>query len=98
MCFLPEPDDERGMHAPVMRGTYSCIFPPNTRFELQEVIGPREWEAPNGVYPQQRLLVVTATYRAPRAGGKRGRAAAAGVQPQPCCKNIVPEHAAVNES
>ena len=82
VCFVSSPDDERGAHAAVIRQPGVGLFPPNTRFELEEVIAPGEWEAPNGVRPRQRLLVVNATYRAPRAGGKRGRAATSGVQPR----------------
>jgi len=73
ICFVSSPDDECGAHAAVMREPGVATFPPNTRFELQEVVAPGEWEAPNGMRPRQRLLVVSATYRAPRAGGKRGR-------------------------
>ena len=37
------------------------------QFHLKGVRAPGEWEAPNGVYPKQRLLVVTATYQDPEA-------------------------------
>ena len=40
-------------------------FPPNTLFRLKEVKEPGTWEAPGGFFPQQRLLVVTATYLVP---------------------------------
>lgn len=46
-------------------------FPPNTLFRLKEVRAAGQWEAPpasSGVYPNQRLLVCTATYQPPRAG------------------------------
>ena len=36
--------------------------PPNTLFRLRDVLAPGTWQAPGGVYPRQRLLVVSATY------------------------------------
>ena len=47
-------------------------FPPNTLFRLKEVKAPGTWEAPGGVYPQQRLLVVTATYLVPSKAQELG--------------------------
>ena len=44
------------------------VFPPNTLFRLLEVKEAGSWEAPGGKMPQVRLLVVSATFRAPRAG------------------------------
>ena len=42
--------------------------PPNTLFRFKELKEPGTWEAPGGVFPQQRLIVVTATYQPPRKG------------------------------
>lgn len=88
VCFVPAADDDLGAHAPVMRLANTGTFPPNTRFELQEVCERGEWVAPNGMRPQQRLFVVSATYRAPRAVADRqqqdappSRPASAGVRP-----------------
>jgi hypothetical protein len=41
-------------------------FPPNTLFRLKRTVPPGEWQAPGGVYPKQKLVVVSATYRMPR--------------------------------
>ena len=43
--------------------------PPNTLFRLKQIKAPGEWEAPGGIFPKQRLLVVTATYLPPVGGG-----------------------------
>ena len=47
-------------------------FPPNTLFRLKQVVEAGGWEAPSSsgvsLRPQQRLLIVTATYKPPRAG------------------------------
>lgn len=61
--FMSRPEDSNGAHTAVM--TYNDqtgAFPPNTLFRLKEVRMPGTWEAPGGVFPQQRLLIVTATY------------------------------------
>ena len=79
VCFVPAADDEYGAHAAVMDQSGSVHFPPNTRFDLKEVLASGSWTKPDGLGLDQldgRLLVVSATYRMPRAGGKRGRAAA----------------------
>lgn len=75
VCFESAPDDEHGAHAAIptawSKSTHMLengVFPPNTLYRLKEVKQPGEWEAPGGVRVQQRLLVVTATYRAPRIG------------------------------
>ena len=44
------------------------VFPPNTLFSLKRIEAAGVWEAPNGTHPQQRLLVVTATYNSPSLG------------------------------
>lgn len=61
--FLPLEDSADGAHSAVSTGaTYGC-FPPNTLFRLREVKEAGTWAAPGGVWPRQRLLVVSATYR-----------------------------------
>lgn len=69
--FVSRVEDESGIHSAVL--TYNDktgAFPPNTLFRLQHVKEKGEWEAPGGrgVFPQQRLLVVTATYLIPTGG------------------------------
>ena len=69
--------DELGMHE-VLYGSIRerGQLPMNALLELQEVLAPGEWEAPNGTFPQRKLYVLTATYRPPRArggGGSRAR-------------------------
>jgi hypothetical protein len=47
------------------------VFPPNTLFRLKEILDASTWEAPpkgSDIYPRQRLLVCSATYRPPRTG------------------------------
>ena len=51
------------MSAPDLRS------PPNTLFRLKEIVPAGEWEAPGGVFPNQRLLLVGATYMALDEGG-----------------------------
>lgn len=47
-----------------MTNEFTGVFPPNTLYRLTEVVAAGTWESPNqGVFPNQRLLVVTATYR-----------------------------------
>ena len=58
--------DEDGDHSAVLTYTdYTGAFPPKTLFRLQRIVEAGMWMAPNGVYPNQRLLVVTATYMSP---------------------------------
>lgn len=62
VCFESSPADDEGLHAAVMFG--DCprgAFPPNCLFELMHVI-EHGFEAPNGVFVRQRLLVVRATF------------------------------------
>ncbi|KAL1521667.1 hypothetical protein AB1Y20_021322 [Prymnesium parvum] len=62
VCFESAPADEDGLHAAIMLGNGTRgAFPPNCRFELTDVI-EGGFEAPNGVFVRQRLLVVRATY------------------------------------
>ena len=71
--FISSASDELGAHSAVLTYTdYTGAFPPKTLFRLQRIIPPGEWMAPNGVYPLQRLLVVTATYMPPRCNNTRG--------------------------
>ena len=67
--FESAADDENGCHsAIILEDDEHGAFPPNTLFRLKRVIEAGFWEAPGGIFPEQRLLIVTATYRAPRAG------------------------------
>jgi len=68
ICFESAPDDEHGAHSAVETSHSSGDFPPNTLFRFKEVREPGSWEAPGGVYPKQRLIVVTATYQPPNLG------------------------------
>ena len=62
VCFESAPADEEGLHAAVMFGDGPRgAFPPNCLFELMHVIEDG-FEAPNGVFVRQRLLVVRATF------------------------------------
>ena len=63
VCFEPRPDDQLGAHSPVMFDEMYGAFPPNTLFRLSHFEPPGSWEGPGGVRPNQRLLVVTATFR-----------------------------------
>ena len=70
--------DEDGMHSAVILECDSRgAFPPNTLFCLKRIVQPGEWVAPGGVRPMQRLLVVTATFRAPAAVPARSNASEA---------------------
>ena len=62
--FVNAPTDEQGYHSAFDLGK-TMVFPPNTLFRLKHVIPPGEWEAPGGCRPNQRLLVVTCTFRLP---------------------------------
>ncbi len=65
--FISQPDDSHGAHAAILTDAddRGC-FPPNCLFRLHSIVPAGAWEAPGGVWPQQRLLVVTATYKPPR--------------------------------
>ena len=64
--FVSAPADELGAHSAVLTYSgYTGAFPPKTLFRLQRIIPPGEWEAPGGINPRQRLLVVTATFMPP---------------------------------
>lgn len=68
IAFDSAPDDENGAHSTIITtSNKQACFPPNTQFRLKEILGPGEWESPGGKFPQQRLLVVTATYHPPRS-------------------------------
>ena len=68
VAFDSAPDDEHGAHTAITTtSNKQACFPPNTQYRLKEVFGAGEWEAPGGKFPQQRLLVVTATYHPPRS-------------------------------
>jgi len=70
VCFESRPDDEHGAHSiiPVDEEGEVGALPPNTLFRLQDIKSPGSWEAPGGVRPMQRLLIVTATYQRPWRG------------------------------
>ena len=61
--FESLPDDEHGSHGCVLMDAegFEGAFPPNCLFELRHVIEDG-FEAPNGVFVRQRLLVVRATF------------------------------------
>lgn len=62
VCFESAPADEEGLHSAIMLGdSRRGAFPPNCRFELRDVL-ENGFEAPNGIFVRQRLLVVRATY------------------------------------
>lgn len=83
VLFESAPDDALGAHSPVLTGEHYAIFPPNTLFRLKRVEAPGTWEAPGGVRPRQRLLVVSATYQKPREG------AAGGLHGGKLCESVV---------
>ena len=67
VAFESRAHSEFGAHSAVL--TFSATagaFPTCTLFRLRAVKEAGTWEAPGGVYPQQRLLIVTATYLTPR--------------------------------
>jgi len=65
VCFEPQRNDEHGFaHEPVMFAEHFGSFPPNTLFRVRDVLEPGTWEAMvPGLFPRQRLIVVTATFR-----------------------------------
>ena len=62
VCFESHPTDQFGAHSAVMFHEHYGSFPPNTTFATREIMEPGTWEAPGGVYPMRRLIVVIATY------------------------------------
>jgi len=73
IAFESLPSDDTGMHSAVLcENDERGAFPPNTLFRLKKIHAPGTWAAPGGHYPQQRLLIMTATYRAPSAGIEQG--------------------------
>ena len=71
VCFESARSDNLGKHAAVMDGNVSGYFPPNTLYRLKRV-ELNGFTAPNGVFVNQPLHVVVATYRPPRAGSVGG--------------------------
>ena len=71
--FESAPNDEHGAHAPVLTSSTAAAFPPDTIYRLKEIKAAGEWEAPNGIWPNQRLLVVTATYQPTHRAGRASR-------------------------
>ncbi|KAL1521882.1 hypothetical protein AB1Y20_021533 [Prymnesium parvum] len=64
--FTSTSEDEHGAHSAVLTYTdQTGVFPPNTLFRLKKIMQAGEWEAPGGVFPKQRLLIVGATYMRP---------------------------------
>ena len=68
VAFESGEETAEGLHEALMTSATGGNFPPNCLFKLRHVVPAGQWEAPGGVYPQQRLLVVSATYRPPRIG------------------------------
>jgi len=74
VAFVSTPQEDTVAHAAVLTYTASTgCFPPNTLFRLRKVQPPGSWEAPGGLFPNQRLLVVTATYLPPVGEERFGR-------------------------
>ena len=75
VCFESHPTDSFGAHTAVLTTSKgNGAFPPNTQFQLKEIKGPGEWEAPHDghgpkIRPKQRLLVVTCTFQPPTLDG-----------------------------
>jgi hypothetical protein len=68
VCFESQPSCDQGLHAAVMTEDETHgVFPPNTLFTLKGIKEAGEWESPNGIKVDQRLLVVTATFRPPHS-------------------------------
>ena len=65
VCFESAAEDTHGVHAADIVSEDQGAFPPNTLFRLKSIDEKGSWKAPNGVWPQQRRLIVTATFRAP---------------------------------
>ena len=66
VCFEPAHDDIEGCRSPILTKDNQGVFPPNTLFRLKEIKDPGTWESPNpGVFPKQRLLVVSALFQRP---------------------------------
>jgi hypothetical protein len=69
VCFMPREADTKSAHAPILIHPMYGAFPPNTLYRLIDIKEKGEWEAPGGIRVNQRLLVVTATYRRPLSDG-----------------------------
>lgn len=74
VAFDNLPTSDLGFHHGIVSGDQlnangtsanSVIYPPFTLFRLRKVYKPGEWTAPDGLTPNCRLLVVTATYKFP---------------------------------
>jgi len=66
VAFESAPDDNFGCHMAILGAhANSARFPPLTYFTFQRVVPPGKWQAPGGLYPRQRLIVMRATYAAP---------------------------------
>lgn len=65
--FVNAATDEHGFHAGLTVSRSSIAFPPNSLFRLKKIVAPGDWVSPSGARPQQRLLVVTCTFRLPDA-------------------------------
>ena len=64
--FVCRQTDEHGIHSGIeVSWQESVAFPPNTLFRLRKIVPPGRWQAPGGVYPRQRLLLVTCTFKLP---------------------------------
>ena len=71
VCFRSAAADDVGEHEALMTADDIGCFPPNTLYRLVEEKEPGAWEAPGGVRPQVKLLVVKATYLS-SPGASRG--------------------------
>lgn len=65
VCFESAGPSQQGLHSAILLDAVRLngAFPPSTLFRLKSVHTPGTWEAPGGTEVNQRLLVVTITYR-----------------------------------
>jgi hypothetical protein len=79
VCFESAPPSVEGRHSAIVtEGTADHpthgAFPPNTLYTLKRIEEAGQWQCPAGIRINQRLLVVTATYRAPNGRAADGSA------------------------
>jgi hypothetical protein len=74
VCFESAGPSQQGLHSAIMLDTTRLNggFPPNTLFRLKSVRAPGTWVAPGGIKVNQRLLVVTVTYRQATLSARAG--------------------------
>ena len=74
VCFESAGPSQQGLHSAIMLDVarLNGAFPPNTLFRLKSVRAPGTWDAPGGIKVNQRLLVVTVTYRQSTLSARSG--------------------------